>query len=118
MILVVECPTQIIGLTSLLWIIHFTGAKGSTQTNKKNKLRFKKKGAKETEENPGLAHQTVRCATGQCPVPRAIRLQTCYLQVLEEPLRYNSSGCSVCHQTVWCTSGATARQCNGRLQRE
>jgi hypothetical protein len=27
-----------------------------------------KEGAKETEENPGLAHRTVRCATGQCPV--------------------------------------------------
>jgi hypothetical protein len=26
------------------------------------------KGAKETEENPSLAHRTVRCATGQCPV--------------------------------------------------
>jgi hypothetical protein len=42
--------------------------KGSTQTNKKIKVRVQKKGAKETEENPGLAHQTVRCATGHCPV--------------------------------------------------
>jgi hypothetical protein len=80
MILVVECPTQIIGLTSLLEIIYSTGAKGSIQTNKKIKLGFKNKGAKETEENPGLAHRTVRCATGQCLVhhrtamPSAVRV--------------------------------------------
>jgi hypothetical protein len=48
MIFVVECPTQIIGLTSLLYIIYSTGAKGSTQTNKKFKIRVQKKGAKET----------------------------------------------------------------------
>jgi hypothetical protein len=30
-----KCPTQIIGLTSLLEIICSTGAKGSAQTNKK-----------------------------------------------------------------------------------
>jgi hypothetical protein len=38
-----------------------TGAKGSTQTNIKVQVRVQKKGAKETEENPGLAHRTVRC---------------------------------------------------------
>jgi hypothetical protein len=32
-------------------------------------------------------------------------------------LHYNSLDCSVCHQTVRCTSGATAIQHNGRLQR-
>jgi hypothetical protein len=72
MILVVECLTQIIGLTSLLKIIYSTSAKGSTQTNKKIKVRVQKKGAKETEENPGLAHRTVRCAIGQCPMPRVV----------------------------------------------
>jgi hypothetical protein len=46
MILVVECPTQTIGLTSLLQIIYSTGAKGSTQTNKKMKVRVQKKRAK------------------------------------------------------------------------
>jgi hypothetical protein len=48
--------------------MYSTGAKGSTQTNKKIQVRVQKKGAKETEENPGLAHWTVRCAIGQCPV--------------------------------------------------
>jgi hypothetical protein len=52
----------------LLYIIYSTGAKGSTQTNKKIKSEFKRKEQKETEENPGLAHRTTRCATGQCPV--------------------------------------------------
>jgi hypothetical protein len=64
MILVVEYPTQIIELTSLLYIISSTCAKGSTETNKKVKLGFKKKKAKETEENPGLAHRTVQCTRG------------------------------------------------------
>jgi hypothetical protein len=44
--------------------MYSTGAKGSTQTNKKIKIRVQKKGAKETEENPGLAHQTVSGAPG------------------------------------------------------
>jgi hypothetical protein len=83
----------------LLLIIYSTGAKGSTQTNKKIQVRVQKKGAKETEENPGLAHRTVRCATGQCPVPRAVRLQTCHLRVSGEPLRYNSPDCLVCHRS-------------------
>jgi hypothetical protein len=79
------------------------------------KVRVQKKGAIETEENPGLAHQTVRCATEQCPVPRAVRLQTCHLRVSKAPLCYNSPDCSVCHRTVRYTSGATASQRNGRL---
>jgi hypothetical protein len=91
--------------------------KVQTQTNKKIKLGFKRKEQKETEENPGLVHRTVRCATGQCPVPRVVRLQTCHLRVSEAPLRHNSPDCPVCHQTARCTSGATASQRNGRLQR-
>jgi hypothetical protein len=117
MILVVECPTQIIVLTSLLYIIYSTGAKGSKQTNKKIQVRVQKKGAKETEENPGLAHRTIQCATGQCPVPRAVLLQTCHLRVSGEPLRYNSPDCPVWHRTVRCASEATASEHNGRLQR-
>jgi hypothetical protein len=45
-----------------------TGAKGSQQTNTKSKEWVQNKGAKYTEGSPGLAHRTVRCATGQCPV--------------------------------------------------
>jgi hypothetical protein len=88
--------------------------KGSTQTNKKIKLRFKKKGAKETEENPGLTHRTVRCATRQCPVPRVVRVWTCHLRVSEEPLRYNSPDCPV-HQR---SNGSSAMvDYNGHLQK-
>jgi hypothetical protein len=61
-------PNTNIGLTSLLYIICSTGAKGSAQTNKKIKVRVQKKGAKEIEVNPGLAHRTVQCTIGQCPV--------------------------------------------------
>jgi hypothetical protein len=101
----------------LLYIIYSTSAKGSTQTNKKIKVSVQKKGAKETEEDPGLAHRTIRCATGQCPVPRAVRLQTCHLRVSGELLRYNSPDCPVCRRTVRCASGATVSERNGRLQR-
>jgi hypothetical protein len=44
--------------------MYSTGARGSTETNKKNKFRVQKKGAKETEENLGLAHRTVSSAPG------------------------------------------------------
>jgi hypothetical protein len=71
---------------------------------------------------PGLAHQTVRCATGQCPVHQGLQLRTAHLREFWRPLRYNSpdsvrwrtrlSGgapdCPVAHQTVRCASGATA----------
>jgi hypothetical protein len=107
MILVVECPTQIIGLTSLLLIIYSIGAKGSTQTNKKIKVRVQKKGAKETEENLGLAHRTVRCASGVTAIQRNGRLQKreqCAQkseQASEAHQTVNST-CPVPHRTVWC----------------
>jgi hypothetical protein len=58
-----------------------TGAKGSTQTNKKSKIGFKTEGAKGTEGSPSLAHRTVRCATGQCPVHQGGSTRTRYLWV-------------------------------------
>jgi hypothetical protein len=87
-----------------------TGAKGSAQINKKIEVRVQKKGAKETEENPGLAHRTVRCT-------RVDRLQTLHLRVSEVTLRCNSPNSPVGHRTVRCASGATAPKRNGRLQR-
>jgi hypothetical protein len=83
-----KCPTQIIGLTSLLYIICSTGAKGSAQTNKKIKVSVQKKGAKETEENSSLAHRTIRYT-------RVDRLQTLHLRVSVVALRYNSPDCPV-----------------------
>jgi hypothetical protein len=57
---------------------------------KRSKLGFKKKGAKETEGCPGLAHRTVRCT-------RVDRLELATFGFLEKPLRYNSPDCPVCH---------------------
>jgi hypothetical protein len=56
---------------------------------------------------PGLAHQTVRCATGQCPVHQGESAQTPQLRISQTQLCYNSPDCLVCHRTVRCTSGAT-----------
>jgi hypothetical protein len=85
--------------------------------------------------SPGLAHWTVWCATGQCPVHEGTRRQTLHLQEFSEELRYNSPDCpvpqgratlnspasrirsAIIHRTVRCDSGATATSRNGRLQR-
>ena len=88
--------------------------KGSTQTNKRSKLGFKKKGAK--KPNCTLVWRTglVRC-------PRTVQLRTAHLRISAAPLRYNSPD-------VRCAtglSGALAEQrlanatvdCNGCLQR-
>jgi hypothetical protein len=56
---------------------------------------------------PGLAHRTVRCATGQCPVHQGESAQTPQLRVSQAQPRYNSPDRPVCHRTVWCVSGAT-----------
>jgi hypothetical protein len=57
---------------------------------------------------PGLAHRTVRCTTGQCPVHQGESTSTPQLRVSQAQLRYNSQDCPVCHRTVRCTNGATA----------
>jgi hypothetical protein len=88
-----------------------TGAKGSQQTNKKTEKGFKYRDLKSAEVCPGLAHQTVRCATGQCPVHQGLQLRTAHLQEFWRPLRYNSPDCPVAHRTVRCASGATATSC-------
>jgi hypothetical protein len=59
---------------------------------------------------PGLAHRTVRCATGQCPLHQETRLQTAHLREFWKPLRYNSPDCPVQHRTVRCASRVTATQ--------
>jgi hypothetical protein len=76
----------------------------------------------------GLAHRTVRCATGQCPVHQGESTPTPQLRVSQAQLRYNSTNCPVRHRTVRCTSGATAicaqrstlqsKQCNSDVRAE
>jgi hypothetical protein len=104
-----NCPRQIIGLTSLFKIKYSTGAKGSTQTNQNNKLGLKRKEQKGNRRLPWSgAPDTDRCTTGQCPVHQGASAQTLHLLVSQAQLRYNSPDCPVCHRTVRCTSGATA----------
>jgi hypothetical protein len=67
---------------------------------------------------PGLAHRTVRCATGQCPVchrtvsgalgPYSLKLAI---------LGFLMARSAIIHRTVRCDSGATATSRNGRLQK-
>jgi hypothetical protein len=85
-----------------------TGAKVSQQTNKKTEKGFKCREQKSAEVCPGLAHRTVRCATGQCPVHQGLQLRTAHLREFWRPLHYNSPDCPVGHRTVRCASGATA----------
>jgi hypothetical protein len=85
-----------------------TGAKGSQQTNKKTKKGFKYREQKSAEVCLGLAHRTVRCATGQCPVHQGLQLRTAHLREIWRPLRYNSPDCPVAHRTVRCASRAKA----------
>jgi hypothetical protein len=66
--------------------------KGSTQNNKRSKLGFKKKGAKETEGCPSLAHRTVSGA----PAPYNSKLATFGF------LRRRSA---ISHWTVRCATG-------------
>jgi hypothetical protein len=64
---------------------------------------------------PGLAHRTVRCATGQCPVHQGAQLQTTHLREFWEPLRYNSPDCLVCQRSNGYT--APTVDCNATVQR-
>jgi hypothetical protein len=89
--------------------------KGSTQTNKRLKIGFKYKGAR-NRVCPGLAHRTVRCAPDSVRCTRTVQSQTDHSRVFASALRNNSPDCPVCHWTVRCTSGVTTIQRNGRLQ--
>jgi hypothetical protein len=101
-----NCPTQIIGLTSLLECISYTGVKGSHLANKKIKYWIQQRSKESTEGTSGLGHRTVRCTpdsvrctTGQCPVHQRTPTRTCHLREFPEALHYNSPDCPV-HRTV------------------
>jgi hypothetical protein len=81
---------------------------------KRSRKGFKQESKRQPGRHPGLAHRTVRCATGQCPVRQGTRRWTCYLREFPRVLRYNSRDCPVihrtvsgAHRTVRCASGAT-----------
>jgi hypothetical protein len=79
----------------LLECISYTGAKGSHLANKKTKKWVQQREQWITEDCPGLAHRTVRCTTGQCPVHQGTPSQTLHLRENSEALRYNSPDCPV-----------------------
>jgi hypothetical protein len=73
---------------------------------KRSKLGFKRKEQKKPKITlfwriglSSVPPDSFRCTTGQCPVPSAVRLQTCHLRVSGEPLRYNSPDCPVCQRS-------------------
>jgi hypothetical protein len=91
---------------------------------KRPRKRFKQESKRQPERHPGLAHRTIRCATGQCPVHQGTSARTRHLREIQRALRYNSPDCPVrhrtvsgAHRTVRCASGATTTsRSNGRLQ--
>jgi hypothetical protein len=64
---------------------------------------------------PVLAHRTVRCDTGQCPVHQGTQLQTYHLWEFWEPLRYNSPDCPVRQRSNGYTAPTVV--CNEQLMR-
>jgi hypothetical protein len=103
----------------------FTGAKGSTQTNKSPRKGSNKKSKRQPKGSPGLAHRTIRCATGQCPVHHRTvsgALESFSPNLPPSGIRGDRS--AIIHRTVRCStglssvpSGATIVHANGRLQR-
>jgi hypothetical protein len=88
---------------------------------KRPRKGFKQESKRQPGRHPGLAHRTVRCATGLCPVHQGTRGRTLHLREKTEALRYNSPDCLVshrtvsgAHRTVRCASRATV-DCN-RIQ--
>jgi hypothetical protein len=78
----------------------YTGANSSHVANKKTNKWVQQKEQGITEGSPGLAHRTVRCATGQCPVHQGTPSQTLHLREFLEALHYNSPDKSGAHRTV------------------
>jgi hypothetical protein len=84
--------------------------KGSTQTNKRSKLGFKSKGAKEPSvlwsgaPDCPVCHRTVSGAPGPYRVQQAT-------------LGFQQAHSAKNHRTVRCASGATATSRNGRLKK-
>jgi hypothetical protein len=90
-----------------------TSAKGSTQTNKSPRKGSNKKSKRQPKGSPGLAHRTVRCATGQCPVHHRTVSGAPGNPTPNLPsLGIRGGRSAIIHRTVRC-----AKRSNGRLQR-
>jgi hypothetical protein len=84
----------------LFKIIHSTGAKGSTQTNQKNKLGLKRK---EQKRKPKAA---LVWRTGPSGAPPDSVRCTRVNQLELFTFRFLRRSSAIIHRTVWCTSGA------------
>jgi hypothetical protein len=94
---------------------------------KRPRKGFKQESKRQPGRHPGLAHRTVRCATGQCPVHQDTRGWTLHLQKFPRALRYNSLDCPVCQRSngFFCANGhlqrhllrARARRSQARARR-
>jgi hypothetical protein len=62
---------------------------------KRPRKGFKQENKRQPERHPGLAHRTVRCTTGQCPVHQGTSARTLHLRENQRALRYNSPDCPV-----------------------
>jgi hypothetical protein len=67
---------------------------------KRPRKRVQTKEQRDNRRHPGLAHRTVRCATGQCPVHQGTPSWTSHIHENSEAPRYNSADCPVHHRTV------------------
>jgi hypothetical protein len=74
-------------------------AKVHNKPIKRPRKGFKQREQRTTEGHPGLAHRTVRCATGQCSVPQG-------RATLNSPASGNRS--AKIHRTIRCDRGTTA----------
>ena len=83
--------------------IDYTGVKGSHSANKKTKFWIQQRSKGATEGTPGLAHRTVRCATGHVRCTRGLQLELATFGNFQRPLRYNSPDCPVCTGHVRCS---------------
>jgi hypothetical protein len=86
-------------------------SKVHTKPIKRPRKGFKQREQGTTESCPGLAHRTVGCATGHCPVHQGTPSWTHHLREFLKALRYNSPDCPVHH---WTVSGAP-RKSNSEL---
>jgi hypothetical protein len=80
---------------------------------KRPRKGFKQESKRQPERHPGMAHRTVRCATGQCPVHQGTSARTRHLREFPRALHYNSPDCPV-HTGL---SGVPAEQRLLRAQR-
>jgi hypothetical protein len=90
-----NCPTQIIELTSLPKYIDYTGVKGSHSANKKIKLWIQQRSKGATEGPLVWEHRTVRCTPDSVRCTRGLQLELATFGNFQRHSRYNSPDCPV-----------------------